>query len=402
MNTDHDTIVAPATAAGGAIAVIRISGGEAFAVCDRIFRGRRLLAEADGYTVHYGTIAEGDRVIDDVLAAVFRAPHSYTGENCGRNLVPRLLLHRLGNPPAADCRGRTHGPAGRIHHPRLPGRETRPLAGRGRGRHDRLVVTRRARAGLERRCAADTPKSSNRLREKLLEPHLRCWNWNSTSRRRMWSSPTVRATARDDAAHRCGDRRACAVRSHSGNAIREGVAVAIAGAPNVGKSTLLNRLLNEERAMVSEIAGTTRDVIEERANIGGVLFRFLDTAGIRPTDDRLEQMGIQRTMSSIERARIVIHMVDASTLDGSGSRPGFSAPCRAETPDRRQQDRQGSGRMAASRRRCRHFGQTWRGYRRPVRRPAGVRRHRSALPRRSGRLEQPPLRSAFGGPRSPR
>ena len=81
MNTDHDTIVAPATAAGGAIAVIRISGGEAFAVCDRIFRGRRPLAEADGYTVHYGTVAEGDRVIDDVLAAVFRAPHSYTGEN---------------------------------------------------------------------------------------------------------------------------------------------------------------------------------------------------------------------------------------------------------------------------------------------------------------------------------
>ena len=78
MNTDHDTIVAPATAAGGAIAVIRISGGEAFAVCDRIFRGRRPLAEADGYTVHYGTIAEGDRVIDDVLATVFRAPHSYT------------------------------------------------------------------------------------------------------------------------------------------------------------------------------------------------------------------------------------------------------------------------------------------------------------------------------------
>ena len=113
-----------------------------------------------------------------------------------------------------------------------------------------------------------------------------------------------------------------------GNAIREGVAVAIAGAPNVGKSTLLNRLLNEERAMVSEIAGTTRDVIEECANIGGVLFRFLDTAGIRPTDDRLEQMGIQRTMSSIERARIVIHMVDASTLTGPVPAPDF--PLRPE------------------------------------------------------------------------
>ena len=97
----------------------------------------------------------------------------------------------------------------------------------------------------------------------------------------------------------------------------------IVGIPNVGKSTLLNRLLNEERAMVSEIAGTTRDVIEECANIGGVLFRFLDTAGIRPTDDRLEQMGIQRTMSSIERARIVIHMVDASTLTGPVPAPDF-------------------------------------------------------------------------------
>ena len=99
-----------------------------------------------------------------------------------------------------------------------------------------------------------------------------------------------------------------------GNAIKEGVAVAITGAPNVGKSTLLNRLLNEERALVSDIAGTTRDVIEERINIDGVVFRFLDTAGIRATDDRLEQMGIQRTMSSIERAQIVIYMTDAARL----------------------------------------------------------------------------------------
>ena len=108
-----------------------------------------------------------------------------------------------------------------------------------------------------------------------------------------------------------------------GNAIKEGVAVAIVGAPNVGKSTLLNRLLNEERAMVSDIAGTTRDVIEERANIDGVVFRFLDTAGIRSTNDTLEQMGIARTMSSIERARIVIHMVDASTLTGPVPAPDF-------------------------------------------------------------------------------
>ena len=99
-----------------------------------------------------------------------------------------------------------------------------------------------------------------------------------------------------------------------GNAIKEGVAVAIVGAPNVGKSTLLNRLLNEERAMVSDIAGTTRDIIEERANIDGIVFRFLDTAGIRSTNDTLEQMGIARTMSSIERAQIIIRLIDASQL----------------------------------------------------------------------------------------
>ena len=101
-----------------------------------------------------------------------------------------------------------------------------------------------------------------------------------------------------------------------GNAIKEGIAVAIVGAPNVGKSTLLNRLLGEERALVSEIAGTTRDVIEERINIDGVLFRFLDTAGIRATDDRLEQMGIERTMESIRRARIIIRMIDAGDIAG--------------------------------------------------------------------------------------
>lgn len=99
-----------------------------------------------------------------------------------------------------------------------------------------------------------------------------------------------------------------------GNAIKEGVAVAIVGAPNAGKSTLLNRLLHDDRAMVSEIAGTTRDVIEEQINIDGVVFRFLDTAGLRDTDDRLERMGIRRTMDCIRRARVVIHLISAETI----------------------------------------------------------------------------------------
>ena len=186
-----------------------------------------------------------------------------------------------------------------------------------------------------------------------------------------------------------------------GNAIKEGVAVAIAGAPNVGKSTLLNRLLNEERAMVSEIAGTTRDVIEERANIGGILFRFLDTAGIRSTDDRLERMGIERTMESIRRAQVVIHMIDAPTLTGAIPEPDFTlrpdqklltvanktdrAPASLTLPENiiGISAKQGTG-----------IDRLCEALRRTV--------NTDALPRRPGRFKQPPLRSPHDGPRSPR
>ena len=320
MNTDHDTIVASATAAGGAIAVIRISGGEAFAVCDRIFRGRRPLAEADGYTVHYGTIAEGDRVIDDVLAAVFRAPHSYTGENSveischGSSYIVseilRLLIAaggRMAQPGEFTIRAYLAG--------KLDLSQAEAVA-------DMIASSSRAAHALaSTQMRGGYSEELESLREKLLNlTSLLELELDFSEEDVEFADRTaLRATMQRIAAEIDRLRSSFAL----GNAIREGVAVAIAGAPNVGKSTLLNRLLNEERAMVSEIAGTTRDVIEECANIGGVLFRFLDTAGIRPTDDRLEQMRIQRTMSSIERARIVIHMVDASTLTGPVPAPDF-------------------------------------------------------------------------------
>lgn len=121
-----------------------------------------------------------------------------------------------------------------------------------------------------------------------------------------------------------------------GSALKEGIPVAIVGAPNVGKSTLLNRLLNEDRAMVSEIAGTTRDLIEEQTVIDGVRFRFIDTAGIRATDDRLERMGIERTRAGIARARIVVRLVDATTLAPGRLRPdrgcGQSLPTHIQPP----------------------------------------------------------------------
>ena len=321
MNTDHDTIVAPATAAGGAIAVIRISGGEAFAVCDRIFRGRRPLAEADCYTVHYGTVAEGDRVIDDVLAAVFRAPHSYTGENSveischGSSYIVSEILRLL-----TAAGGRMAQPGEFTIRAYLAGKLDLSQA---EAVADMIASSSRAAHALaSTQMRGGYSEELESLREKLLNlTSLLELELDFSEEGVEFADRTaLRATMQRIAAEIDRLRSSFAL----GNAIREGVAVAIAGAPNVGKSTLLNRLLNEERAMVSEIAGTTRDVIEERANIGGILFRFLDTAGIRSSDDRLERMGIERTMESIRRAQLVIHLIDASALAAAVPEPDFA------------------------------------------------------------------------------
>lgn len=320
MICDHDTIAAPATAAGGALAVIRVSGGNALTICDRIFRGSAPLADAGGYTVHYGHIMADGRTLDDVLVTVFRAPRSYTGEDAaeischGSQYIVSETLRLL---TAAGARMAQPGEftiraylAGKLD---LSQAEAVAdiIASSSRASH--ALAANQMRGGYS--AAFDT------LREKLL--HL-------TSQLELeldFSEEEVEFADRTqlrDTMRQIKERIDALRSSFSlGNAIKEGVAVAIVGAPNVGKSTLLNRLLNEERAMVSDIAGTTRDVIEERANIDGIVFRFLDTAGIRSTDDRLERMGIERTMSSIGRAQIVIHMVDASTLTGPVPAPGF-------------------------------------------------------------------------------
>ena len=321
MIPDHDTIVAPATAAGGAIAVVRVSGREAFALCDRVFRGRKPLAEADGYTVHYGEIMDGDRIVDDVLAAVFRAPHSYTGEDSveischGSSYIVSEILRLL-----TAAGGRMAQPGEFTIRAYLAGKLDLSQA---EAVADTIAASSRAAHALaSTQMRGGYSDELERLRDKLL---------NLTSLLELeldFSEEDVEfadRTALRETMQRIGAEIDRLRSSFSlGNAIKEGVAVAIAGAPNVGKSTLLNRLLNEERAMVSEIAGTTRDVIEERANIGGILFRFLDTAGIRSTDDRLERMGIERTMESIRRAQLVIHLIDASALAVAIPEPDFA------------------------------------------------------------------------------
>lgn len=311
MNRDHDTIAAPATAAGGALAVIRISGSEALAVCDRIFRGRRPLTEAEGYTVHYGHITDGDRMLDDVLVTVFRAPRSYTGEDAaeischGSQYIVSETLRLL---TAAGAR--MAGPGEFTIRAYLAGKldlsqaeaVADVIASSSRAAH--ALAANQMRGGYS--------DALEGLREKLLDlTALLELELDFSEEDVEFADRTqLRDTMQQIEAHIDALRSSFTL----GNAIKEGVAVAIAGAPNVGKSTLLNRLLNEERVLVSEIAGTTRDVIEERVNIDGVVFRFLDTAGIRATDDRLEQMGIERTMSSIARAQIVIYMTDAAAL----------------------------------------------------------------------------------------
>lgn len=350
--TDHDTIVAPATAPGGALAVVRVSGAEALAVCDRIFRGRGKLADAAAYTLHYGRIVEqegtpsaevagvrvapgqpesatdsdrpasapAERTIDDVLVAVFRAPHSYTGEesaeiSChGSQYIVSELLRllcragaRMASPGEFTIRAYLNGKMDLSQAEAVADL----IASSSRAAH--TLATTQLRGGY----SADLEALRERLLQlvSLLELELDF----SEEEVEFADRTQLRETMEQIDARIEAMRRSFTL----GNAIKQGVAVAIVGAPNAGKSTLLNRLLNEERALVSDIAGTTRDVIEERTNIDGVEFRFLDTAGIRTTEDQLERMGIERTLSSIARARIIIRLLDATQAGDTIPSPDF-------------------------------------------------------------------------------
>ena len=328
MFTETDTIVAPATAVGGALAVIRVAGPAAVAVADRLFRARRPLADAAGGTAHYGTIRDGKRVVDEAVATLFRAPRSYTGEDTvefschGSSSVVAELLRlaiaagaRMAEPGEFTRRAYLNG--------KLDLSQAEAVADliAASSRTAHALATNQLRGGYS--------SALDALRERLvhlaamLELELDFGEEEVAFADRRELDALLEAIERETE-RLCGSFAL-------GNALKEGIAVAIVGAPNVGKSTLLNRLLEEDRAMVSEIAGTTRDVIEERLTIDGVLFRLLDTAGIRRTEDRLERMGIERTLRSLERAQIVVRMIDATTL-GTGPIPPPDFPLR---PDQR-------------------------------------------------------------------
>ena len=309
MITDNSIIVAPATALGGAIAVIRVSGEGAVVCCDKIFKGRKPLTEAKSHTIQYGTICDGERVVDDVVVAVFRAPHSYTGEESVEisihgsryiaSEVIRLLCQQGARMAEAGEFSQRALAAGHID---LSQAEAVAdlIAAESRAAH--AMAATQMRGGYSERL--------DNLREKLLdittllelELDFSEEDVEFADRERLRSMLEHTDSV---VAHLMESFRI-------GNAIREGVSVAIVGKPNVGKSTLLNRLVGDDRAMVSEIAGTTRDTIEESVVIDDIRFRFIDTAGLHDTDDKLEKMGIERTERAIRQAQIVLYMAEPS------------------------------------------------------------------------------------------
>ena len=309
MIRDHDTIAAPATAAGGALAVIRISGEEALRICDRIFRGRKPLAAAAGYTVHYGEIVDDGRVLDDVLVTVFRAPRSYTGEDAaeischGSQYIVSEILRLLTASGA-----RMAGPGEFTIRAYLAGKLDLSQA---EAVADIIASSSRAAHALAaNQMRGGYSDALEGLCEKLLEltALLELELDFSEEEVEFADRAQLREAMQRIGAHIDALRNSFTL----GNAIKEGVAVAIVGRPNVGKSTLLNRLLNEERALVSEIPGTTRDPIEATLNLDGILYRFIDTAGLRTTDDTVERMGIERAYASVARAQIVLQVFDAA------------------------------------------------------------------------------------------
>ena len=307
---NEDTICAPATVPGtGAISVIRVSGSKALSIADQVVACRTgSISEADGYTIKFGTVSDADgRVIDEVLASVFRAPRSYTGEDsveischASSYIVSEIisLLHTAGARAAE------------------PGEFTQRAYLNGKmdlAQAEAVADVIASQNAAAHRIAFKQMKGgfSSELRDmraellelvSLMELEL------------DFSEEEVEFADRSRL-----DNLLVEIISHVGrlidsfrlgNAIKNGVPVAIAGATNTGKSTLLNALLGEDRAIVSDIHGTTRDTIEETLNIDGILFRFIDTAGLRETSEVVEKIGIERTFKKISEASIVLGMVD--------------------------------------------------------------------------------------------
>lgn len=303
-----NTIVALSTPSGsGALGVIRLSGPEAIAIMQAVFKGKDLQQQKT-HTLHFGLIMDGDAILDEVVVSLFLAPKSYTKENVveischGSDYIIKRIISLLVSKGAR---------------PAKPGEFTLQaflngafdlskaeavadlIASNSKASHD--IAMQQMRGGFS--------NELQDLREKLVhfasmieleldfaEEDVEFANRGELKRLVLQINQVIRRLITS---------------FELGNVIKNGVPIVIAGKPNVGKSTLLNAVLNEERAIVSHIAGTTRDTIEDEINIGGVIFRFIDTAGIRETADLIEAKGVERTLEKMKQAKLIIYMADA-------------------------------------------------------------------------------------------
>ncbi|MGN7825009.1 tRNA uridine-5-carboxymethylaminomethyl(34) synthesis GTPase MnmE [Chitinophaga sp. 22536] len=312
-----DTIVAVATAPGlGAIAVIRLSGSQAFPICNTLFPGKDLLLQAS-HTLHFGSLVHNGHVIDEVVVSLYKGPRSYTGEDVieischGSPYIQQQIIEatiaagaRLAKPGEFTQRAFLNGKLDLTQAESVADL----IASNSAASHQ--TAMQQMRGGFS--------KELHTLREQLitfsalieLELDFSQEDVEFADRSRLYELVTNAATT---IRHLIDSFR-------MGNVIKNGVNTAIVGKPNAGKSTLLNTLLNENRAIVSDIAGTTRDTIEEVLNIDGILFRLIDTAGIRDSADTIETIGVQKTMEKIREAGVVVYLFDVNELSAEDIR----------------------------------------------------------------------------------
>ena len=313
MYNPADTICAPATAVGsGAVSMIRVSGADSLCAVDRVVRfDKGSAADSRGYTLKHGDIPG----VDEVVVGIYRAPHSYTGEDSAEiccHASPFIASRILGLLCEAGCR--MAGPGEFTRRAFTNGKmdlaqaeAVADLIASGSEAQHRVALNQ-LRGGYSAELAE--------IRSELLElTSLIELELDFSEEEVEFADRDRLASLLDEVIGRC---TTLADSFKAGNAIRNGVPVAIVGAPNSGKSTLLNALLRDDRALVSDIPGTTRDTIEETCVVGGVLLRFIDTAGIRETRDEVERMGIDRALSKAAQAEIVLGVVDATVPPAPG------------------------------------------------------------------------------------
>lgn len=312
----NDTICALSTAPGtAAIALIRISGSGCFYACESIFRSHEKafsLEDAASHTIHFGSVGSDAGLLDEVLISIFKAPHSYTGEDVveischGSPYIQQKILElliskgvRMANPGEFTLRAFMNGKFDLSQAEAVADL----IASHSKSSHD--LALEQMRGGFS--------KKIKEMREKLLL-------FTSLIELELdFSEENVEFADRQDILNLLLELKneiTLLINSFSiGNVIKNGIPVTIIGKPNVGKSTLLNSILNEEKAIVSELPGTTRDAIEDTIVIGGYSFRFIDTAGLRASQDKIESIGIERTWEKIHQASVILYVFDATEDD---------------------------------------------------------------------------------------